>query len=260
MTAPALTQGALASLTAIVRDERSALLRLARDTRVSTMLLPFFATIAVGIAVLGGDRWLALPRITPFVVWVVAIGTAVWVWRRRGMDGGRLTTPDAVAEAIESEQRLRRGEIRVAQEVAESGPLGAHAAAMITTRALAGTSTPRAPRTFAAMRDVRQRALWWAAGALVATLGAGAIWSDGAVALANPIGAWRGTLLPPLVLDAPTVVLRGSSPDDSCDWRRSRDARRWKCGRATARWSCRRFRCAARRRSTRCRSSTVMCS
>ena len=211
MTAPSIPQSAFGQLAAIVRDERSALLRLTRDTRIAKVVMPLLTVGAVGIAILGGDRWLMLPRVTPFVIWGAAIATAVWVWRKRAGEEGRVTTPDAVAEAIEHEQKLRRGEIRVAQEVAETGALGAHAA-MITTRALAGTVVPRAPKTFDALRAVRQRALLWAGGALVALLGAGAIWGDGAEALANPIGAWRGTLLPPLVLDAPTVVLRGAAP------------------------------------------------
>ncbi len=211
MTSPTLPQGALGQLQAIVRDERSALLRLARDTRLATTALPVIGTAALGVIVLGGGRWLALPRITPFVFWAAAVGAAAWMWNRRRDAEGRTTTPDAVAEAIEDEQKLRRGAIRVASEVADSGPLGAHAAAH-ATRALAGTSLPRAPRTNASLRALRQRALLWVGGALVALVGAGVIWSDGAEALANPIGAWRGTLLPALVLDAPVVALRGAAP------------------------------------------------
>ena len=211
MTSPSLPQGVLGQLTAIVRDERDAFLKLARDTRIATTLVPLLATATVGIAVLGAGRWLVLPRITPFVMWAAAIGSAAWMWHRRRDAEGQVTAPDAVAEAIEHEQQLRRGAIRVAREVAESGPLGAHAAAS-TSRALAGTSLPRAPRTHAALRDLRQRALLWAGGALVMLLAAGALWSDGAEALVNPIGAWRGTLLPDLVLDAPVVALRGATP------------------------------------------------
>ena len=211
MTSPSIPQGAFGQLAAMVRDERSALLKLARETRVAQTVTPVFAVAAGSIALLGGGRWLALPRIVPFVCWGVALGGALWVWRRRRDDEGRTTTPDAVAEAIEQEQQLRRGELRVAQEVADSGPLGAHAAQR-TTRALAGTALPRAPKTQQAMRDIRQRALLWAAGALVALAGAAGLWGDGAEALANPVGAWRGTLLPPLVLSAPSVTLRGTTP------------------------------------------------
>ena len=211
MTSPSIPQSAFGQLESIVRDERRALLRLARDTRLATVALPVCMAAAVGIAVLGGGRWLALPRVTPFVIWLAAIGGAVWVWRRCRRDEGRVTTSDAVAEAIEHEQRMRRGAIRVAQEVANSGPLGAYAATH-ASRALAATTLPRAPQTYSALRAVRQRALLWAAGALGALVAAGALWSDGAAALGNPVGAWRGTLLPALVLDAPALALRGSTP------------------------------------------------
>ena len=211
MTSPSIPQNAFGQLDTIVRDERIALLQLARVTRIATVALPLLAVSAVGVVLLGGGRWLSLPRIAPFVLWIVAIGTAVWVWRRRRGDDSRVTTPDAVAEAIEHEQRMRRGSIRVAQEVANSGPLGAYAAAH-ASRALAGTSMPRAPLTHGALRAIRQTALLWAGGALAALLAAGFVWPDGAAALANPIAAWRGTLLPELVLEAPTIALRGSAP------------------------------------------------
>jgi hypothetical protein len=211
MTSPTVPQGALGQLQAIVRDERSALLKLARDTRLATTVVPALGIAALGIIMLGGGRWLALPRITPFLFWAGAIGAAAWMWLRRRDAESRTTTPDAVAEAIEDEQQLRRGAIRVASEVAESGPLGAHAAAH-ATRALAGTALPRAPRTHASLAALRRRAMLWAGGALVALVGVGMLWSDGAEALANPVGAWRGTLLPELVLDAPVVALRGAAP------------------------------------------------
>ena len=211
MTSPAVPQGALGQLQAIVRDERSALLKLARDTRLATTALPVIAAAALGVIALGGGRWLALPRVTPFVFWAGAMGASAWMWNRRRTAEGRTTTLAAVAEAIEDEQHLRRGAIRVATEVAESGPLGAHAAAH-ATRALAGTAQPRAPRTHASLRALRQRAFLWVGAAVAALLCAGTLWSDGAEALANPIGAWRGTLLPALVLDAPAIALRGAAP------------------------------------------------
>ena len=211
MTSPSVPQGVFAQLETMVVDERSALLRLSRDTRIASTILPLLGVAAVGVALLGGGRWLELPRITPVLVWAGAIGAAAWRWRTRMSVDDRATTPDAVAETIELEQRLRRGEIRVAREVAASGPLGAHAAQR-TQRALAGTTVPRAPRAYAAQQALRQRALQWAGGALAALVVASAVWRDGALAVANPVGAWRGTLLPALELDAPTLALRGSTP------------------------------------------------
>ena len=160
MTSPSLPQGAIGQLQAIVRDERSALLSLVRQTRLASAALSVIGTAALGVIVLGGGRWLALPRLTPFVFWAGAIGVASWLWNRRRDAESRTTTPDAVAEAIEDEQQLRRGAIRVASEVADSGPLGVHAAAH-ATRALAGTSLPRAPRTYAALKALRLNPAEW---------------------------------------------------------------------------------------------------
>ena len=211
MTSPSIPQDAFGQLESMVRDERSALLRLTRHARVASIVLPVCIIGAIGMALLGGNRWLSLPRVMPFAVWLLAIAAAVWAWRRRRHEDGLVTASDAVAEAIEHEQRLRRGTIRVASEVANSGPLGAYAA-QHATRALSGTSTPRAPQTYGALGDRRRRALMWAAGGIAAIAAAGYVWNDGAEALADPVAAFNGTLLPELVLEAPTVALRGAAP------------------------------------------------
>ena len=211
MTSPSIPHGAFGQLESIVRDERSALLRLTRHTRLASLVLPVCIVGAVGIALLGGNRWLSLPRVLPFAVWLIASVAAVWAWRLRRHEDGLVTASDAVAEAIEHEQRLRRGTIRVASEVANSGALGVYAAQHVT-RALSGTSLPRAPQTYGALADRRRRALLWAAGAVAAIAAAGFVWTDGAEALADPVAAFNGTLLPELVLQAPTVALRGAAP------------------------------------------------
>ena len=211
MTSPSIPHGAFGQLETIVREERSAMLRLVRDARLASIVLPVCIAGTVGIVLLGGGRWLSLPRVTPFVVWLVAIAAAIWAWRQRRREDGRVTAPDAVAEAIEHEQRLRRGTIRVATEVANSGALGAYAA-QHATRALSGTSLPRAPKINDGLRVRRRRALAWAAGGLAALFAAGYVWIDGGEALADPIAAFNGTLLPELVLEAPTVALRGAAP------------------------------------------------
>ena len=211
MTSPSIPQAAFGQLESIVREERSALLRLARGARAASVVLPLCVVGAVGIALLGGGRWLALPRVTPFLVWAAALGAAIWAWRQRRDVDGRVTASNAVAEAIENEQRLRRGTIRVSAEVANSGALGAYAA-QHATRALAGTSLPRAPQAQRALRTRMLRALAWATGGLLALVAAGMFWTDGAEALADPIATFNGTLLPELVLEAPTVALRGAAP------------------------------------------------
>ena len=211
MTAPSIPHGAFGQLQSIVRDERSALRKLARETRFAATAVPVLTMAAAGIVTLGGGRWLQLPRVTPFVFWGAAIGAALWLWTRRRAVEEAQTTAESVAATIEHEQQLRRGAIRVATEAAETGPLGAHAAAH-ASRALAGTSLPRAPKAYAAQRALRTRALSWAGGALLAVMAAGALWTDGVEALANPVAAWRGTILPALRLSAPEVALRGSKP------------------------------------------------
>ena len=186
MTSPSIPQGAFSQLESIVRDERSALLRLTRAARVASVVLPVCVVGAIGIAVLGGGRWIALPRVMPFVVWVAAIAAAMWAWRQRRHDDRGVTTTDAVAEAIEHEQRLRRGTIRVASEVANSGALGAYAA-QHATRALSGTTLPRAPQKHGALRLRRSRALLFAAAGVASLAGAAVVWSDGAEALIDPL-------------------------------------------------------------------------
>jgi hypothetical protein len=206
-----MSRGTLAPIDAIVNEERDALLRVARDTRIAMVLLPLLAAAAVGVVVLGSGRWLTLPRIAPFAIWLGAACGALWAWRWRRASDDAQTAHDAVASSIEAEQKLRRGSLRIAREIADSGPLGAHAA-MRAARSLSGTSVPRAPQSYGALQSIRRNALLWAAGALVAMFGAGFFWSDGAEALAHPIDAWNGSLLPDLELEAPTVVLRGTAP------------------------------------------------
>jgi hypothetical protein len=105
--------------------------RLRRANLVSAVALVAGATaavVAVGVLLLGGSRWLALPRATPFVVWVVLLVVnaviARWAWRRLV----RTTARDRVAAEIEREQALRAGVLRSVLEVADSGALGRHAA------------------------------------------------------------------------------------------------------------------------------------
>jgi hypothetical protein len=171
VTAPAVPQTAVGQLTAIIHDERSSLLRLSAQTRVAGAALPVLAIAAVGVLLLGGGRWLALPRVLPFVIWGAAFAAAWLLWTRRRDSDASVTSADAVAGAIEHEQQLRRGALRVAQEAATSGPLGAHAA-LQASRALSNAVHPRAPKAYAALRADRTRAMQWAGGALAALIAA----------------------------------------------------------------------------------------
>src|SRR5699024_7663109 len=75
---------------------------------------------AGGTAVLGGSRWIHLPAVLPFLVWLLVGATlvgAVWGslwWLERSM-GER-----EVARAVEREQRLRAGSLVGVLEVPDS--------------------------------------------------------------------------------------------------------------------------------------------
>ncbi|HTK50062.1 MAG TPA: hypothetical protein VL328_18910, partial [Gemmatimonadaceae bacterium] len=60
-------------------------------------------------ALLGGARWLSLPRVLPFVVWLLIVAAAVLLARETRRLLRRDATRAQVAHAIEAEQRLRRG-------------------------------------------------------------------------------------------------------------------------------------------------------
>ncbi|HVE77770.1 MAG TPA: hypothetical protein VNA89_02860, partial [Gemmatimonadaceae bacterium] len=90
--------------------------------------------LAIGALALGGARWIALPRGTPFAVWAVVgvAGLALAVWMvRRGRAG---SARSAVASAIERERALRTGALRGAIEVANAGALGRLAAQRVAAQ------------------------------------------------------------------------------------------------------------------------------
>jgi hypothetical protein len=198
----------LASLRTVVRDEQAAHAAVAAPVHWLRVATVAAAALTLAVVLFGGTRWLALPRVLPALALAAVIAAAVW--RARGRSHSATDT-DAVAEAIEREQRLRRGSLRVAAEVAGTGPLGDHAA-VLTARALSGTAVPRAPEALRTLADARRVHLRWCAAALVALVSTSVVWPDGLQAVLNPIGAWRGSLLPALTVDAPTVALRGSTP------------------------------------------------
>ena len=114
-----------------------------------------------------------------------------------------------MARAIEAERALGRGSARAAMEVADAGALGRHAADALASRlgSLGGALAPTTQR-----RALRRGGIAVAGGA-VALLLLGAARSaapDGWRAVRHPIGAWRGTILPPLVIEgASRAILRG---------------------------------------------------
>ncbi len=167
--------------------------------------------VAGGTLLLGHARWLSLPRALPLVVWALlagALGAVAWATRRRL---GACTSRGEIAAAIERERSLRAGALRGAIEVADSGPFGRRAAAL-----LAQSLGPHAGALAPALQARgRRRALRVGAVALVtaALLAIVApLRSDGLLAILRPVSAWRGTLLAPLGFrHLPAVVMRGDT-------------------------------------------------
>ncbi|MDQ3949654.1 MAG: hypothetical protein M3282_04845, partial [Gemmatimonadota bacterium] len=90
-----------------VERERTRLRRAHLVTAVALLVAATSAVVALGVLLLGGSRWLALPRATPFVLWLVlaVVNTAVacWAWKRLVRGAAR----ERVAAEIEREQALR---------------------------------------------------------------------------------------------------------------------------------------------------------
>lgn len=170
------------------------------------------AVLAIAVLGLGGGRWMALPRILPFIPWALAVaGVAGLVeLTRRLLDRDASTT--TVAAAIERERRMRAGTVRGAIEVSNAGALGRRGA-----KAIAARLSALAPRGGGALAPILRRGAVHRAtvsaaiaGIAVATLGATAITQpDGWSAVLHPVKAWRGTLLPALRVTAPADVPRG---------------------------------------------------
>jgi len=165
--------------------------------------------VAVGAGVLGGARWLTLPRIMPFFVWAVVVGAAgalAWRTRERLRRGA---TRSQVAHAIESEQRLRRGALLGALELEGRGALATRAAT--TARGTLPRDGSLAP---ALRKEGHRRAAFAAGGALIAALvlaSASPLFGDGLRAVLRPVDAWRGALLARPVIDsAPAYLIRGA--------------------------------------------------
>ena len=194
----------------LVERERARLRLADAATAVALHALVSAAVVGAGAWVLGGTRWIALPRVTPALVWAVIVGAnlAVAAWTRRR--AARRQARSSVAAEIEREQSLRAGALRGVIEVANSA-LARRTDQILATRlstrgpmlapALLGASRRRATQTLA-VALVTLGLLLWAAPAV----------SDGLMAIRRPIAAWRGTLVPSLRFRGlPTELLRGEA-------------------------------------------------
>ncbi|HVZ76381.1 MAG TPA: hypothetical protein VG818_00200, partial [Gemmatimonadaceae bacterium] len=128
MRIPHQPPAAVMTLVELVERERARLLRLELAAGIALGVAVAGVVAAVGVLVLGGARWLSLPRILPFVVWaVLLLSVAVLAWNTARRLRARASRA-AVAAAIEAEQALRAGALRGALEIAGSGALGRRAA------------------------------------------------------------------------------------------------------------------------------------
>ncbi|MHB1222874.1 MAG: hypothetical protein ACYC2G_02325 [Gemmatimonadaceae bacterium] len=166
--------------------------------------------LAAGTAILGGGRWITLPAVLPFVVWLlvlVAFGAVVWAtvrWLGRSMGEGQ------VARAVEGEQRLRSGSLVGVLEVPDSA-LARRAEQRLGER-LAGVDGSLAPALQRRTRRQGGTALAAAVLAVLLLVAATGSSGDGWTALAHPARAWAGTLLPePRLSGLPPAVVRGES-------------------------------------------------
>lgn len=197
------------TIRALVDLERRVLRRSELATNLLLAAAAITLVLAIGATLLGRARWLALPRGTPFGLWlvIVALIAAIAMHARRRL---RAETSRDVAHAIEREQRMRRGAIVAALEVEGTGALAELAASGV--RAALPANQPLAP---ALRRAGMRRAMFGTASAaagLLVLASATPAFGDGLRAMLRPLDAWRGKLLPrPAIEGAPHELLRGSS-------------------------------------------------
>ncbi|HKW48009.1 MAG TPA: hypothetical protein VJN70_11205 [Gemmatimonadaceae bacterium] len=192
-----------------VERERARLRRLHIIAGASLALAVTFAVLALGVLVLGNARWIALPRSSPFVVWLVvgALDIAVIVWSVRRLRGD--VTSTGVAATIEREQALRAGALRGALEVADRGALGRHAANEMSNK-LRGAGATLAPTSRRSARRQAGRTFAAASISVVLLAALTPVFGDGLLALFLPVKAWNGTLLPKLEFRGlPHEIMRG---------------------------------------------------
>lgn len=169
------------------------------------------ALVATAAVLLGGARWLALPRATPIAVWAVVVSANVALLLLTRSVIRRQASLATVAAALEHEQSLRSGSVRGTLEVAATGVLGRRAADDLAARLARGDSM-LLPATRAEARRKLSRLV---VVALVAAVSLGAVtpeFGDGLRAVFRPVDAWRGKLLAAIRFeDLPSAIVRGEA-------------------------------------------------
>ena len=196
----------------LIARERARVAQLVRAEAWTRATVALVAALTFGALLLGGSRWIALPRIVPFVIWAVAIAAAAFLVHRGAGALRRVAASAAIADAVEHEQKMRRGAVRGIIELSDDTSAFVARAAQRLGDRLATRGNALAPEL---RRGLRRGALAGVAVlvpvVLIATFVA-ARRPDGFRALAHPVDAWRGALLPRLqISDAPSRALRGST-------------------------------------------------
>ena len=195
----------------IVQRERARLRVVDATAAVALALVATFAVVGVGAWLLGESRWIALPRVTPLLVWsalALANGAVLW-WAMKRLR--RELAPPFVAAAIEREQTLRAGALRGVIEVANTNAIARRADRTLSEQ-LSTRGSTLTPKMHRASRTRAGRAVAVALVTLALLLWAAPSLNDGLLAIRRPIAAWRGTLVPPLRFrNLPSEMLRGET-------------------------------------------------
>jgi hypothetical protein len=196
----------------IVERERRKVARHLGVASTAWIIAGVLVVLLVGTLLLGDARWLGLPRIAPFVVWLVILGGgwfAVRGLRRRTRQEASVAT---LARAVEDERRLRAGSLRGVLEVANSGTLGRLGAEQMAAHLHAIPDQSLVPQYRKRLLRRAGIAVLASAAGVLAMVTAATAAPDGFRAVLHPLDAWRGTLLGSVALhDVPRSVLRGES-------------------------------------------------
>jgi len=192
----------------LVRRERTRLRSVLAARGAGAAVAVVALVLAAAVVALGGARWIAWPAV-PLVVWGVALVLAVTalIWTQRAMH--RDTATARVAREIERDRALRSGALRGALEVSGGGALAQRAADTLAQH-LAPAGAVLASSLHRRVARHRVVAAVGAVGALLLLGAARNAAPDGWLALRHPVGAFTGSLLPPIEIEHPPgFVMRG---------------------------------------------------
>ena len=196
----------------LVGRERRRIARLVRVDTGVTALAVAGAVFVAGALALGGARWIALPRLVPFLIWAAAIGLVAMVARRGIRVGAKVASTAAVSEAVEREHKMRDGSVQGVMELAHDGGAFVRLAAHRLGAQLEHAGLSLAPALEKRLLTGTARGAAVLLPVLLVALLTASRTGDGWSALAHPVDAWRGTLLPKLDIGgAPRRTLRGSN-------------------------------------------------